>query len=124
MDSKLFDAKLAKELEGGVAMVNIAIGGRIPLTNIPPRMDRWLVKCAETGTVEFLPIEQMPQTRFIFAIISLAFSAMPFLKDMREEQMYDKIHGYDAKIYYRRVEGGDSVIDRMILSKRTSKPTP
>ena len=121
MDSKLFDAKLAKELESGVNTVSVAVGGRITLNSIPPRMDRWLVKCAEAGTVEFLPIEQAPQTRFFFALISLAFSAMPFLKDMKEEQMYDKITGYDAKVYYRRAEGGDAVIDRMILTKRAPR---
>ena len=121
MDSKLFDAKLAKELESGVNTVSVSVGGRITLNSIPPRMDRWLVKCAESGTVEFLPIEQAPQTRFFFALISLAFSAMPFLKDMKEEQMYDKITGYDAKVYYRRAEGGEAVIDRMILTKRAPK---
>jgi hypothetical protein len=121
MDSKLFDAKLAKELDTGVNVVNVAMGGRITLTNIPPRMDRWLVKCAEVGTVEFLPVEQAPQARFIFSLISLAFSAMPFLKEMQEERMYAKIQNYDAKIYYRRVEGGDTVIDRMVLTKRPAK---
>lgn len=121
MDSKLFDAKLAKELESGVNMVNVAVGGRITLNSIPPRLDKWLVKCAEVGTVEFLPVEQAPQTRFFFALISLAFSAMPFLKDMREEQMYEKIQAYDAKVYYKRGEGGDTVIDRMVLTKRVTK---
>lgn len=121
MDSKLFDAKLAKELESGVNAVSVAVGGRITLNSIPPRMDRWLVKCAESGTVEFLPIEQAPQTRFFFALISLAFSSMPFLKEMKEDQMYDKITGYDAKVYYRRAEGGDAVIDRMVLTKRAPK---
>ena len=121
MDSKLFDAKLAKELESGVNTVNVAVGGRITLNSIPPRMDKWLVKCAEVGTEEFLPIEQAPQTRFFFALISMAFSAMPFLRDMKEDQMYEKVQAYDAKIYYKRGEGGDSVIDRMIFTKRTSR---
>jgi hypothetical protein len=40
---------------------------------------------------------------------------------MQEERMYAKIQNYDAKIYYRRVEGGDTVIDRMVLTKRPAK---
>ena len=46
---------------------------------------------------------------------------MPFLKDMREEMMYDKIKDYDAKLYYRRAESGDSLIERIVLTKRTIK---
>ena len=122
MDSKLFDAKLAKELDSGADTVNVMITGRISLNSIPPRMDKWIVRCAETGTVEFLPIEQVPQARFfLFALISMAFSAMPFLKTMREDLMYDKIGGYDTKIYYKRDESGESLIDRMVMTKRKSK---
>jgi hypothetical protein len=71
MDSKLFDAKLGKELESGKEIVEVAVSGRVSLSNIPPRMDRWLVKSAEEGRVELLQSEPAPKTRSLFSFIPL-----------------------------------------------------
>lgn len=119
MDSKLFDGRLAKELDSGKETVEIEVSGRMPLNNIPGRIDRWLIVSAEEGKVETLP--SPPKTRGIFVFAPMVFSAYSYWKNMREEKMYDTAKQYDTKIYYRTDENGDSLIDKIVLVKR-SKP--
>ncbi len=120
MDSKLFDTRLAKELDSGKDEVVIEISGHMPLNNIPARVDRWLVTSAdEGGTVETLPSPQKTYDRGLIAIIPMVFDSFGgFLKKMNEERMYGTIKQYDTKIYYRKSENGDSLIDRIVLVKR------
>lgn len=123
MDSKLFDGRLAKELESGKETVEIEVSGRMPLNNIPSRIDRWLVVSAEAenGKVETVKSPPKPHNRALFAIAPMVFSAYGYWKNMREEKMYDTAKQYDTKIYYRTDENGDSLIDKIVLIKR-SKP--
>ncbi|MDD4963028.1 MAG: hypothetical protein PHI11_03805 [Gallionella sp.] len=118
MDSKLFDGKLARELEAGNDVVEIEVSGRIPLNNIPARIDRWLVTSADEGTVETLPSPPNAHTKGVFVLIPMVFSAFGYLKNMREEKMYDTAKQYDTKIYYRKEENGESLIDKIVLVKR------
>ena len=118
MDSKLFDAKLAKELDSGNDEVVIEVSGHMPLNNIPVRVDRWLVTSADEGTVETLLSPQNTHTKGIFVLIPMVFSAYGYIKNMREDKMYETAKPYDTKIYYRKTEGGESLIDRIVLVKR------
>jgi len=118
MDSKLFDAKLSKELESGKDSVEIEVTGRVSLNNIPLRMDRWVVKSAEEGKVELLPSEPAPKTRFIFSLFSMVFSAFGSLKNMQEERMYDQATKYDTKIFYKKDESGEMLIEKIVMIKR------
>ena len=118
MDSKLFDGKLSKELESGKQTVEISISGRMPLNNIPSRIDRWLVVSAEEGKVETLPSPPRAKTRALFTVVPMVFSALGFLKSMRDEKLYDTAKQYDTTIYYRKDDNGDSLIDRIVLTKR------
>lgn len=118
MDSKLFDAKLAKELESGNDEVVIEVSGRIPLNNIPDRIDRWLVTSADEGTVETLLSPPRTHTKGVFVLIPMVFSAFGYLKNMREEKMYETAKHFNTKIYYRKDENGESLIDKIVLIKR------
>ena len=121
MDSKLFDMKLGKELEAGKDVVEVDISGRVPLSNIPPRIDNWVVHSAEEGKVELLQSEPAPKTRFIFSLIPMVFNAFGSLKAMQEERMFDQAKRYDTKIYYKKDETGDTLIDKIVLIKRKAK---
>lgn len=118
MDSKLFDVKLGKELESGKDTVEVEVSGRVPLSNIPPRIDRWVVKSAEEGKVELLQSEPAPKTRFIFSLIPMVFNAFGAYKNMQEERMFDQAKRYDTKIYYKKDESGDTLIEKIVLTKR------
>lgn len=118
MDSKLFDMKLSRELESGKDMVEVDVSGRIPLSNIPPRIDKWVVRSAEEGKVELLPSESAPKTRAIFGFIPMIFNAFGSLKNMQEERMVDQIRRYDTRIYYKKDEAGETLIDKIVLIKR------
>lgn len=120
MDSKLFDGKLARELESGNDVVEIEVSGRIPLNNIPARIDRWLVTSADEGTVETLLSPPKAHTKGVFVLIPMVFSAFGYLKNMRDEKMYDTAKHFDTKIYYRKDENGEPLIDKIVLVKRKS----
>lgn len=116
MDSKLFDAKLSRELASGKDQVEIEISGRVSLNDIPPRIDRWVVKSAEDGKVELLPSE--PKTRFFLSLIPMVFSAFGSLKNMQEEKMFDQATKYDTKIYYKKEDSGETIIEKIVMTKR------
>jgi hypothetical protein len=118
MDSKLFDMRLSRELEAGKDMVEVDVSGRVPLSNIPPRIDKWVVRSAEEGKVELLPSEQAPKTRALFGFIPMIFNAFGSLKNMQEERMVDQVRRYDTKIYYKKDEAGETLIDKIVLIKR------
>ncbi len=118
MDSKLFDMRLGKELESGKDVVEIDVTGRVPLSNIPPRIDKWVVRSAEEGKVELLPSEPAPKTRFIFSLIPMIFNAFGAYKDMQEERMFDQAKRYDTKIFYKKDDTGDTLIEKIVLIKR------
>jgi hypothetical protein len=118
MDSKLFDGKLAKELDSGKDVIEVEISGRMPLNNIPSRIDRWLIVSADEGTVETLPSPPKVHSKGIFLLAPMVFSAFGYFKNMQEEKMYDTAKRYDTKIYYRTDENGDSLIDKIVLVKR------
>lgn len=124
MDSKLFDGRLAKELESGKENVEINISGRMPLNNIPTRIDRWLITSAEEGTVETIPGSAKTHTRGLFVIAPMVFSAFGYFKKMRDDQMYEFAKQYDTKIYYWKDENGDSLIDKIVLIKRSKPAAP
>ena len=118
IDSKLFDVKLSKELESGKDTIEVDVSGRVPLSNIPVRIDRWVVKSAEEGKVELLPSEQAPKTRFIFSLIPMVFNAVGFIKNMQEEKLFNQARNYDTKIYYRKDESGETLIEKIVMTKR------
>jgi hypothetical protein len=118
MDSKLFDVKLFKELEAGKDVVEVEVSGRVPLSNIPQRIDKWVVRSAEEGKVELLPSEPVVKTRFLFALIPMAFSAYGSFKTMQEEHMIDQAKRYDTKIYYKKEDSGETLIEKIVMTRR------
>lgn len=118
MDSKLFDVKLGKEMESGKENIEIEVSGRVPLSNIPARIDRWVVKSAEEGKVELLQSEPAPKTRFIFSLIPMVFNAVGFMRDWQEEKMFDQAKKYDTKIYYKKEDSGETLIEKIVMIRR------
>lgn len=118
MDSKLFDVKLGKELESGKEIVEVDVSGRVPLSNIPGRIDKWVVKSAEEGKVELLQSEPAPKTRFIFSLIPMVFNAVGFMKNVQEEKIFDHAKNYDTKIYYKKDESGETLIEKIVMTRR------
>lgn len=117
IDSRIFDVELFKYLEANKDSVEIDITGRVSLSSIPPRLDRWISKAAEGGgKVEVLPV---PATRlFIFTLISMAFSSMGVWEKFREESAYDQAKKYDIKILYKKDATGETIIEKIVMNKR------
>ena len=118
MDSRLFDVKLGKEMESGKEVIEVDVSGRVPLSNIPVRIDRWVMKSAEEGKVELLQSEPAPKTRFLFSLIPMLFNAVGTLKGMQEEKMFDQAKNYDTKIFYKKDDLGDTLIEKIVMTRR------
>ncbi len=116
MDSKLFDAKLSKELDAGKDQVEIEVSGKVPLSAIPGRLDKWITRVGETGNVEVR--EGATRTRALFALLPMLFSGF---QAMNEERTLEPAKHYDATIIYKRDQGGDTVIDRIIFKRKKAQ---
>ncbi|OHC63572.1 MAG: hypothetical protein A3H93_19475 [Rhodocyclales bacterium RIFCSPLOWO2_02_FULL_63_24] len=112
MDSKLFDGRLSKEMEGRRDVIDVEVVGKVSLSSIPTRMDKWIAAVGENGQVELKPAER---TRSIFALIPAVFS---FLKQINEERMLAQAKDYNAVIYYRKDDTGDSTIERIVFRRK------
>lgn len=113
MDSKLFDSRLSKELGAGKDRVEVEVSGRVTLSAIPPRLDKWVTKVGEEGTVE---VREGPgRTRAFFSLLPLIFSAF---QQVSEERMLEPAKEYNATILYRRDAAGDTLIDRVVFVRR------
>ncbi len=113
LDSRLFDGSLSKELDSGRDTVEVEISGKVSLSNIPGRIDKWISAVGEAGEVKVKPSE--PQSRSFFGVISTVFS---FLKELNEERMLSKAHNYNATIYYRKDAGGDTLIEKIVFIRK------
>ncbi len=113
IDSRIFDVELFRLLQDGKHEVEVSVAGNVPLSSIPPRLDRWITTAAETGKVE---IVQQPAARFFaISLISMAFSSMGLLEKFREESAYKEARKYDVKIYYRKALDGNVFIERLVF---------
>lgn len=109
-DSKLFDARLSKELESGKDRVEIEVTGKVALSAIPARLDKWITRVGEQGTVEVR--EGGTRTRSLFSLIPMIFSAVQVVS---EERTLDPAKNYNATIIYKRDANGDTVLDRIVF---------
>lgn len=117
-DSKLFDAKLSQELRSGKNRIEVEVTGRVPLSNIPDRIDRWVTKVGEEGKVEVKQSEPAMRTRSLFGIIPMIFESF---KRMQEERMLEPAGNFDAVIYYRKDASGDTLIDRVVFTRKKAE---
>ncbi|CAB1370039.1 hypothetical protein [Denitratisoma oestradiolicum] len=116
-DSKLFDSRLSKELESGRGKVEVEVNGRIPLSNIPGRMDRWITEVAETGSVEIREAEPETRTRAIFGLLPMIFSAF---QRMGEDRLYSPAKNYNATMLYKKDASGDVMISKIVFTRKNT----
>lgn len=112
IDSKLFDSRLSSELNTGKDRIEVEVTGKVALSSIPPRIDKWITRVGEEGTVE---IREGPgRTRALFGLLPMLFSAF---QQASEERMLEPARNYNATVIYRR-DAGDTVIDRIVFTRR------
>lgn len=117
IDSRIFDVELFKHLQADKETVEIDMAGRVSLSNIPARLDRWIAKAAEGGGK--VEIQAAPATRlFIVSLISMAFTSMGIWEKFREENAYEQAKKYDVKILYKKEPTGDTIIEKIIMNKK------
>lgn len=115
LDSKLFDNMLAKELSSEKDVVEVAITGKISLSNIPDRVDTWITTVGENGELTVKADEPALKPKFVIALLPIVYS---FLKQQSAEHSHDAAKNYNASIIYHMDKSGDSVIDKIVFVKK------
>ncbi len=115
MDSKLFDGRLSKELATGKDTVEVEISGKVSLNSLPGRIDKWITVVGEHGKLEVKPADNAPKSRSFFGIASTIYS---FIESVRSESVFEPATQYNATVYFRKDASGDSLIDRIIFTKK------
>lgn len=114
LDSKLFDSRLSQELGTGKDKIEVEVSGKVPLSAIPERIDKWIVRVAEAGSVEVRETQAV-RTRSLFGLLPMLFSAF---ERASEERMLDPAKDYNATILYKRDAAGDTIIDRIVFTRK------
>jgi len=113
VDLKLFDAKLSQELNGGKDRIEVEMSGKVPLNDIPERIDKWVSRVGEQGSVE---IREVPRTRMvIFGLLPMIFSAF---QSTSEDRLLEPAKNYNASILYRRDANGETSIERIVFTRK------
>lgn len=113
MDSRLFDSQLSKELDAGKESVEVDVLGKMSLSALPDRLDKWITRVGETGSVEVR--ENNTRTRNFFGLIPMIFSGF---KALSEERTLGPAKNYDMSILYRRDASGDTLIERIVFKRK------
>lgn len=113
IDLKVFDAKLSQELNSGKERVEVEMTGKVPLNDIPGRIDKWVSRVGEQGDVE---VREAPRTRMaIFGLLPMLFSAF---QSTSEDRMLEPAKNYNATILYKRDANGDTTIERIVFTRK------
>lgn len=115
LDSKLFDGQLSKELQGDNDTVEVKITGKMSLNNIPARVDKWITIVGENGELVVKATDPALEPKFLFALIPFIYS---FLKQTNDERTFESAKKYNATILYRIDASGDSLIDKIIFTRK------
>lgn len=117
IDSKLFDGRLYSELSKQPDKLEITMPGQVSLTNISPRLDRWLSLIGENGQMELQEIAEPAQLnqRALFALLPIMYS---MVGEAKEALVNAQAKHYNAKVYYYKDAAGNAVINRVILTRK------
>lgn len=117
-DMQGFDKELSRSLKNNPDKVTVVIEDRIPLKDMPNRVDKWLAAVDNGGgKVKITSDVPEPKTRAL-PVIGIAISAFQFFKEQAKEAQYDAAKSYDATVYYKRDANGDRIVDRIEMSRR------
>jgi len=115
LDSKLFDGQLSKELNGQNDLVDVEIVGRVSLTNLPGRIDKWISLVGETGEVNIKAAEPELKPKFIFDLAKMAYAGV---QSANEQRTFEPAKNYNVLILYAMDGTGESKIQRIIFTRK------
>lgn len=117
IDSKLFDGRLYNELAKQPDKLEITMPGQVALTNISPRLDRWLSIIGENGQMQLQEIQEPAQLnqRALFALLPIMYS---MVGEVKEAVVNAQAKRYNASVFYYKDSNGNAVISRVILTKK------
>ncbi|MDN0075108.1 hypothetical protein QU481_09420 [Crenobacter sp. SG2303] len=117
LDSKLFDGRLYNELSKQPDSLEITMPGRVALTNMSPRLDRWLSIIGENGQMALQEVPEPAQLnqRALFALLPILYT---MVGEAKEAMVNAQAKRYNATLFYFKDSNGNAVINRVILTKK------
>lgn len=117
-DIQTFDKEMEKSLKGNPEKVTVVVEDRVPLKEMPPRVDKWLA-AVDNGGGKVNVKSDVPELRTrALPLLGAAFTAYQFFKESAKDAQYDAAKAYDATVIYKRDANGDRVVDRIEMSRR------
>lgn len=121
-DLQGFDRQLASSLGAPLPKVDVAFFDRITPSDIPDRLQRWMAAVeAGGGKVKIQPPKSTVSAKSPFLLLSAAssvWSASRMAKDMSAEAQFRAAKAYDAEIQLKVDDKGDTVVDRVVFTKK------
>jgi len=122
VDLKSFDRELTASLSEPLTKVEVAFFDKVTPSALPDRLQHWMVSVeAGGGSVKVLPPKPSVTPKNPFLIISLVtslWSASDMFKSVSDQTHYKSAHAFDAEIVLKIDDKGDSVVDRVVFTKK------
>ncbi|WP_035052772.1 hypothetical protein [Andreprevotia chitinilytica] len=117
LDSRLFDGEFANLLKAGKSRITVDFPGKISLSKIPERLDRWITAVGTSGKLELQP-EAENRPKDFLGVIPTIFS---LIKEAGDAIELGRVKHYNAVLTYRKDASGDAIIDQIIFTRKPNE---
>jgi hypothetical protein len=122
VDMQGFDRELTGSLSSPLPQVDVKFYDRVTPSAMPPRLQTWMASVESGGgTVKVVPPKSTLTAKNPFMLIgaiSSLWSASKTYKDMATQAQFNSAKDFDAEIILKQDDQGDSVVDKVVFSKR------
>ncbi len=122
VDLQSFDRELGAALSASLPKVEVAFYDRITPSALPERLQQWMTSVqAGGGTVKVVPAASTVTAKNPFLLLSLLSSlwtASEAVKALSAQQHHLVAQAFDAQIILKADDRGDSLVDRVIFTKK------
>ena len=117
-DLQAFDRLLEKSLKSDSEKVVVVMEDRVPLKEMPQRVDKWLAAVDNNGGKVNVKSDTPEIRTRALPLLGIAISAYQFFKENAKDAHYEAARDYDATVVYKRDPNGDRVVDRIEMTRR------
>ncbi len=122
LDIASFDKTLSASLSAPLAKVDVAFVDVVKPSAMPERLQKWMASVeAGGGKVSITEPKSELQGRSVFALVSAAttlWSASKMAASFARDSQFKAAQAYNAEIVLKRDTSGDSVVDKVVFTKR------
>ncbi len=122
LDLQGFDRTLSASLAAPLPKVDVAFVDVVKPSAMPERLQKWMAAVeAGGGKVAVTPPKSTVQGKSLFALVSAAttvWSASKMAASLANDAQFKAANAYNAEIVLKADASGDSVVDKVVFTKR------